>query len=162
MRLFLVRHAHATSDEEHPLRPLNDRGRRVAAAMALWLRPAIPEGLAAILHSPLERSRETAVILADAWGMRERLHETRGLLPEDEPLAACQLLAHRSEPMLIVGHEPHLGRLVSLLLTGNQELPLLLLKKGSVCCLRRPGGPTGPWVLEWMIKPKLIAPQEEA
>jgi phosphohistidine phosphatase len=62
---------------------------------------------------------------------------------------------------VIVGHEPHLGRLVSLLLTGDAERPLVLLKKGGAVCLRGEPGGGGGWLLEWALKPKLLSGIQE-
>jgi phosphohistidine phosphatase len=161
MRLYLVRHAHAAAEEEDPERPLNERGRRVAASMAAWLKPSIPADLGAIIHSSLARSRQSAEIFAGELGMGDRLLAADGLLPEDDPTLIVPLLQNRAASLMIVGHEPHLGRLASYLLVGERDRPLLLLKKGAVCCLRFVGASEGAWILEWSIKPKLLRSSEE-
>lgn len=156
MKLYLVRHAHAVSEEEDANRPLSPRGREVALAMAEWIAPVITDDLAGILTSPLVRAKETARIFADAFGMQKLVREVKGLQPEDDPEVIQAVLENRTAPLMLIGHEPHLGRLASLLVTGNRDHPLLIMKKGSVVCLRGENDGDGTWVLEWALKPKLL------
>jgi phosphohistidine phosphatase len=156
MRLYLVRHAHATTHEEDPLRPLSERGRDVARKVARWLSDTLADTPGLILHSPLARSRETAMIIASELKAEDRLEEVDTLLPEDDPLDTLALLARDERSILVVGHEPHLARLASLLLLGDRDRPLILLKKGAVCCLKSFGQGEGPWIIEWSVKPRLL------
>lgn len=156
MRLYLMRHAHALSEEEDAKRPLSDKGLAAAVRVAEFVAPML-EDIGGILHSPLPRSRETAVILAKALGKPRLLREVKGIEPEDDPDEFLSVLQGRSAPLVVVGHEPHLGRLVSLLLTGDANHPLVLLKKGGVVCLRGEPGGGSTWLLEWALKPKLLA-----
>ncbi|MBL8513162.1 MAG: histidine phosphatase family protein [Betaproteobacteria bacterium] len=105
-------------------RPLTAKGRKQAGTMAKWIDARLPEATR-ILVSPALRARETA----DALG---RKYTT---LPNLAPggLAAHILLASdwpdARRPVLVVGHQPALGRAASLLLLG-QEQDMSLRKAG--------------------------------
>ena len=72
MRLFLVRHAHAAPGEPDELRPLSDRGREEARALAERLDAAAPD---LVVTSPLLRARETAAAIASATGAELRIDD---------------------------------------------------------------------------------------
>jgi phosphohistidine phosphatase len=61
-----------------------------------------------------------------------------------------------SADTLIVGHLPYLGRLASLLLVSDPDRPTLAFQPGSLACLERDAD--GSWVLDWMLRPELLAP----
>jgi phosphohistidine phosphatase len=88
-------------------------------------------GYDTILVSPLARSRETAEPVAEACGFRGPLTETKALSPNADPVAVLHELA-RLKPgtALLVGHQPHLGRLVGLLVSGRTDVEIPLKKAG--------------------------------
>lgn len=125
MYLHLIRHGHALSADEDVARPLSPRGRADVTALATRLRA---EGLApaAIWHSPLRRARETAALLAQhaqPAGQPIMLIGKSHLQSEDDPAKIARLLAELPPraTLAIVGHEPHLGALATLLVTGRAE-----------------------------------------
>ncbi len=69
-RAFLVRHCESAGQE--PDAPLTARGHDQAQALATFLRTA---GVARVVSSPWRRARETAVPLAAAVALDERLRE---------------------------------------------------------------------------------------
>ncbi len=72
-----------------------------------------------ILTSPLRRARETADIAAEAF-QDCPLKETDALLPDADPSAVWKEAAGlKKDRVMVVGHEPHLGYLISFLL-GNE------------------------------------------
>lgn len=116
MDIILWRHAQAEDglpDIERPLTPL---GRKQAARMAAWLDRSLPSGCR-ILCSPAVRTRQTA----DALGRKYKL------VPEIGPSATPQqVLEVAGWPdgrgqVLLVGHQPWLGQVAALLLTGQQH-----------------------------------------
>ena len=155
MKLYLVRHAHAVSDAEDPVRPLSPKGREVALAMGRWLRGNAGADIAEIWHSPLVRARETAELLVEGARLKARLREAAGLLPEDDVSAMAVALGRHGDSVMIVGHEPYLstlaGRLLGIEAGGGVEF-----KKGAVLCLERilRGA---PWTLLWHVNPRLVA-----
>jgi phosphohistidine phosphatase len=89
-----------------------------------------------ILTSPFVRTTKTAQIIAEGLGCKK---------PEEfPPLASGQssvqllegLLRLKGQPrsLLLVGHEPDLSRLISILLSGTDEIGITM-KKGALCKL---------------------------
>ena len=112
MRLFLVRHAHADPGEPDALRPLSERGREEARALAERLNAAEPE---LVLTSPLLRARETAVAIATATGAELRIDErlAPGATAEDV------LAVADGGTVVIVGHQPDCSE-IALALAGRE------------------------------------------
>ena len=151
MTIYLVRHGEARPDVDDASRPLSERGRaeieRVARLVAV-LRPAVAE----IRHSGLLRGRQTAEILAAALGPARGVRAAGGLAPSDEPGVAAAECEAATEPILLVGHMPHLGRLASRLLIGEAGRELIRFETGTVACLSRA---ERGWVVDWLITPRL-------
>lgn len=108
--IYLMQHGEAEAVDP---RPLSQEGRanveRVAQRAA-----AAGVRVATVFHSEKLRARETAVILAEA--LQARLEERADLGPNDEPAPLARLLKEgRAEPVAVVGHLPHLDRLLALL-----------------------------------------------
>ena len=58
-----------------------------------------------------------------------------------------------AENVALVGHEPGLSRLISVLLSGDETIPITL-KKGGVCCLSVDKLEYGRCAtLEWLLAP---------
>jgi len=129
MNLILWRHAEAEDAEPDLDRRLTPRGRRQAQAMAGWLQQHLPERYALIV-SPAKRTRQTA----DALECQYRID--RALGPDADVahyLGVCEWPTGPEDAagtVVLVGHQPILGRLASLLLTG-QELDWSV-RKGAV------------------------------
>lgn len=153
MELFLVQHGEAKPETEDPARPLTDRGRREVEQVA---RAAVRTGVRAvrIAHSGKLRARETAEILAAALHPPDGVAELVGLSPMDDPTIAQAAIGEMTEPALLVGHLPHLSRLVSLLLVGDPGRELVAFRMGGIVCLARSDG---PWRLKWILTPELAS-----
>ena len=125
MDLLLWRHAEAEEGSDGLKGRLTERGERQARAMARWIREHQPRGLR-IVAGPAVRSRLTAEALKLPF-------ETNRKIGPD----ACvsDLLAAAGWPsgggaVLIVGHQPALGRLAALLLSGQEAE--WTIKKGAL------------------------------
>jgi phosphohistidine phosphatase len=113
MDLLLWRHAQAELGEPDDDRALTARGRKQALRMAHWLERNLPTSCR-ILVSPARRTVQTAEALGRPFKI------VPALAPEALPrdiLAAVNWPAAR-DPVLIVGHQPALGQIAALLLTG--------------------------------------------
>jgi phosphohistidine phosphatase len=167
MKLFLARHGHALAGQEDARRALSARGREVTSRVAAFLR--ISAALAvvrSVWHSPLRRSRETAELLVNGLGLEAPLIETPGLLPEDDPVIVADRLERADDAVLIVGHEPQLGALATLLVRGKVKPIGFELKKSAVLALEKTGGrhkKTGRarWCACWHFSPELLAAGDE-
>jgi phosphohistidine phosphatase len=118
------------------------------AAIAQALRARAVE-VAEIRHSGLARARETAEILARVLGPGATVRAVSGLEPEDDPDVARDELDLAREPLMLVGHLPHLGRLASGLL-GSQDGELPSFTPGTALGLARVGD---GWRLDLLLRP---------
>lgn len=160
MDLYLVRHAIA---EPRELDGGDDPGRSLTADGVRRLR-AVCDGLDRLgvevdaqLASPYARAWQTAEVLAEelGWPAPERLDA----LSPPAPAARCvEALGGRREASLaLVGHEPNLSELTSLLLAGDTSAVSLALRKAGVVCLRAPSGlAPGSAVLQWCVPPRIL------
>ncbi len=163
MLLHLVRHAHALDEAENPLRPLSPRGLAQTRRLAAFLRGNPAFRPAQLWHSPLQRSAETAALLLAELHLDAILVETPGLLPEDDPEPlARRIETHAADiPVALVGHEPHLGALATLLVRGKPHSTSFHLKKSAVLALeasgdthKKSGRPR--WKVRWQLSPELL------
>jgi phosphohistidine phosphatase len=163
MKLFLVRHGHALADKEDSRRPLSTHGAEVTRSIAAFLRPSgVLTEVRAVWHSPLVRARETAELLVRELVRDAVLIETAGLLPEDDPVAVAERLDHAEHAVMIVGHEPQLGALATLLVRGKLKPVGFELKKSAILALEKTGGRhkksgRARWRVCWHFSPELLA-----
>ncbi len=154
--LYLIRHAHAVDDEDDAGRPLSAEGRAQVRRLAAFLRPSGEMQPAEMWHSPLVRARQTAALLAELLELRAPLKNVAGLKSEDDP----QIIASRLQSpvsLALVGHEPHLGSLASLLVSGAAFPQVFFMGKCAILALERfKGGNTGCWAVRWHIAPELL------
>jgi phosphohistidine phosphatase len=129
MDLILWRHADAAPaiNESEPdiQRRLTGKGRKQAADIANWLDRHLPDGVK-VLSSPARRAQETAQALG-----RKIITVPELVMGAD----AAQVLLVAGWPnnrktVLIVGHQPTLGRAASLLLLGEEQE--LSMRKASI------------------------------
>ncbi len=151
MHMYLVQHGEAKPEAEDPARPLTDRGRKEVGLIA---RHAAVRGIrvAEIRHSGKLRARQTADVLAAALSPSQETREMDGLAPTDCPVKAKGEVESAREPLMIVGHLPHLSRLASLLLVGDPSRELIQFRNGGIVCLVKA---ESGWLLEWALTPEL-------
>ena len=125
MDLLLWRHAEAEDGVDDLKRRLTLRGEKQARTMAKWIRDHQPKDLR-IIVSPAVRTQHTAEALKMPFETQRKIGP-----------AACvsELVAASGWPqaggaVLIVGHQPSLGRLASLLLAGHEAE--WTIKKGAL------------------------------
>jgi phosphohistidine phosphatase len=152
--LYLIRHAHALDAADDPERPLSKRGRKQVKALAELLRPRGGFDPAEIWHSPLVRARETAELLAEELALKPKWTVVRDLEPEADPAAVARLVTRASEAVALVGHEPHLSGLASLLVTGSVDPVVFVFKKTTMLALEPAGGER--WAVRWQLSPDLF------
>ncbi|MEW6213699.1 MAG: phosphohistidine phosphatase SixA [Nitrospirota bacterium] len=153
MLFYLVQHAEAKREEEDPARGLTEKGlqdiRKVAAFAAdLNIRVSL------IFHSGKKRALQTAQVLADHLKPERGITQTDGLAPMDDPQIWFENLLRKDEDTMLVGHLPHLARLVAMLLCGDKEKNAVNFKMGGIVCLKR--FEKVKWAIEWMIIPEVI------
>lgn len=116
MDLILWRHAEAEPGTPDLERILTPKGQKQARRMADWLTSQLPDNCK-VLVSPARRTLQTA----EALGRKFKLvNELAPGAEADDILAAANWPSSR-ETALIVGHQPTLGQVAALLLTGEEQ-----------------------------------------
>ena len=156
MTVYLLRHGvaeDAPPGGDDRTRRLTPRGRTRMAAAARGLLTLDLE-LDVMLTSPLPRAAETAAIVAAAYQRSPSPRELPALAPGVPPAETLQALRpwSRHDEVMLVGHEPGLSRLASLVLTGAPDRLAIDLKKGGCIAIEveklvPPAGATLRWLL---------------
>src|SRR5437867_8548984 len=145
MRLMVVRHAiaedrevYARTHKDDAGRPLTSEGRRKMERVALGLKELVP-ALDLLAASPFKRAVDTAEIIAAAYG-DVRVERVAELVPGAGIDRGLGWLAGQQAGgrLVIVGHEPDLGRVVCALLALT-HCPFLALRKGASGLVGVPG-----------------------
>lgn len=153
MEIYLVQHGKAKSKEEDLERPLTEEGRNEVTSVA---RHAAKMGLkvSQILHSGKLRAKQTAEILAKNLSPEEGVKEGEGLSATDDPERARSMIERAEQPLMIVGHLPHLSRLTSSLVVGAPENEIVRFREGGIVCLTKT---EDKWVLGWFLTPEIAS-----
>ena len=161
MQVILVRHAIAhehnrTRWPDDSLRPLTPEGVRKFRKAALGLATLVPKS-AVILTSPWVRARDTATMLASAM-KGARPIERAELTGNAAIYEAFDLLRSRKESsVVLVGHEPNLGRFLAAALGGDSARLKFEFKKGGAACVEFGKRATpGTATLTWMLPPRVL------
>jgi phosphohistidine phosphatase len=151
--LYLVRHADAIDLADDAARPLSPKGREQIAAVSRFLAPSNAFQPTALWHSPLVRARETAELLKRGLKLHTPLSDHVELIPEAVPEAIVAKLTRLRDVVALVGHEPHLSSLATLLVTGNTHPLAFVVKKAAVIALEFGGR---KWQVRWYLSPELL------
>ena len=152
MFVYFLRHGDAIQspamhDSERPLSPLGIRQASAAGAFlkALNVYPDL------IYSSPLLRAQQTAEEVRICLGV-DKVHATEFLIPgtRKEQLFD-QLNQSKSKSLLLVGHEPHLGESISLLVTGHEGLFVEVRKCSLASVLVSESVRKGHALLQWLL-----------
>lgn len=127
MELLLWRHAEAEDGFPDADRRLTPRGKQQAQRMAAWILAHAPKNLR-IIASPATRCQQTAAALGLPFETDLRL-STDGNVT-DLLAAAGWPSASPPSAVLIVGHQPTLGRVAARLLSGQKAK--WSVKKGAL------------------------------
>lgn len=158
MDLMILRHGMAGEhgDPRYPddsQRPLTDEGRdKLAEAAKAMQKLKLKVDL--ILTSSYKRASQTAKIIAEAY--RESKFEfSDDLAPGGRPKQLIKQLQEFDEDsnVMLVGHEPYLSELISVLISGAADSGLRM-KKGGLCKLAVEKIKYGQCAtLEWLLTP---------
>lgn len=128
MELILWRHAdaepfgaHIQSDVD---RQLTTKGQKQAIKMGSWLDRVLPPDCQ-ILVSPSQRTLHTARTLGRSFEITDAVGTGTTV---EQILAACHWPNHRY-PVLVIGHQPQLGEVVSRLIPSMHDVSI---RKGNV------------------------------
>lgn len=165
LELYLLRHGIAVergdldykNDADRPLtaKGIRELRRTAAALRKMKLRFDV------VLSSPILRAKQTAEVVAAELKLKKRLAFSDNLKHGADVKTLVNEL-NRLEPapenILLVGHEPDMGELISFFVTGEPDAGFAL-KKGGVAKLeitnRLRAGRCA--TLVWLLTPKLMA-----
>jgi phosphohistidine phosphatase len=85
--------------------------------------------------------------------LRGSLEEHSSLSPNDDVGLIAEVLQQSERDTAVVGHMPHLDKLASFLLTGEENRGVVRFRNGGVVCLERQ---ESAWRLGWMVTPELV------
>jgi phosphohistidine phosphatase len=163
--LYLVRHAPAFKkdpgrwryDGQRPLTPEGEEEFRLEVRGLALMVPRAD----VILSSPARRAWHTAEILSepDSWPAPEPLAVVAASRRRASPEKATLALENYAEAkyVAVVGHKPRLQELAAYLLSGEADGLEIMIREGSVMCIRFEGAPVpGTGKLRWLLTPKAL------
>ena len=115
MDLILWRHADAESGGPDSARKLTQRGRDQAGRVSIWLKPRLSVGCE-VLVSSAARAQQTALAL----GLPFVTMPAVGIDASAADVLAAAGWPNRPGAVVIVGHQPTLGRVAAMLLSGSE------------------------------------------
>jgi phosphohistidine phosphatase len=160
MQLLLIRHAIAEERDTFAKtgrpdgeRPLTDFGRRRMRRNARGLRRVAPS-IDILVSSPYLRASETAKIVAGVLGI-ESVEVVDALTPDHHPRDLAEWLSRQGDDDVVaaVGHEPHLGEVVTWFMSGREESAVELKKGGAALLTFEGKAAPGKGTLRWLLTP---------
>ncbi|HVU28584.1 MAG TPA: phosphohistidine phosphatase SixA [Verrucomicrobiae bacterium] len=161
MNLYILRHGLAVERadwdfKDDSQRPLTPKGKKQLKSAARAMRK-MELHFDLILSSPFLRVKQTAEIVTKILKLRKQLKFSDALTPDgDAKMLIHQLNKLKPAPknLLLVGHEPYLSRLISLLASGGENVALDF-KKGGLGKLEVENLRAGKCaMLVWLLTPK--------
>jgi phosphohistidine phosphatase len=159
MEIYILRHGIAVErgtsghkkDSDRPLTPEGEAKMRQIAEAILGMELKFD----LILSSPYKRAEQTASIVAGE--LDEEVTFTEFLEPDGNALElVAEINDEKPQRVLLVGHEPYLSQLISVLTTGGSDA-VIELKKGGLCKLTTDKLTFGRCAtLNWLLTPKLL------
>jgi len=129
MHIYFLRHGDASYDSRYndSERPLTDLGVRQATLVGTLIQ-RMNIVVDAMLSSPLKRAQDTATTVLSSNNKRKITCSEFLLNGSDPQLLFDQLNELRASSVLLIGHEPHLSKTISLLIGGNRSIKIEMRK----------------------------------
>jgi phosphohistidine phosphatase len=163
MILYLLRHGDAgdsllspTQDNARKLTSVGKEKTRAVVRAAKAMKYPAPM---AIVSSPLTRAQETANIAMEEFGPMAHFEETRVLVPSAEmevTMAYIMMMSEKYDSLMLVGHDPHMTSLASLLVSGSTR-PAVEMKKSALAVfeITQPDAMRMRGYLKCLLPPKI-------
>jgi len=153
MKLYLVQHAKAASEQQDPQRSLTQEGRRELQKVTVFIKP-LKLSVDYLWHSEKKRAIQTAELLAEAVEIKKAKTVREGLGPNDDVAILKDELNTATDDIMIVGHLPFLSKLASLLLACCESAETVAFKNAGIIALVRSEG--NKWQIGWMVTPEIL------
>lgn len=154
MRLYLVQHGEAKSKKEDPERPLSNKGLQNIQQMARYAKHHLNIKIEQIVHSGKLRAKQTAEILEELLTPSYKIVGNKDLEPLADPKIWQKRLAEITGDTMLVGHLPHLSKLVSILLIQDEDREVITFREGVIICLEY--NQQNHWIVQYIITPDTI------
>jgi phosphohistidine phosphatase len=160
MEIYLVRHGIAEDEllaaragKADPQRSLTEEGLEKTTKVAKAFKKRVEE-VDCIFHSSYLRAKQTAEIFSKVYP-NSKVEELADLRPSDSTEMAIEniLEFQNYAKIMVVGHEPHLSKLLSRYLVGSEEMNLTF-KKAGIAGIEYSF--TGPSRLLFFLTPKIL------
>ena len=151
-RVYLAQHGMAVDKAVDPERPLSEQGIAQTQAIAEQLQLANIK-VTRIFHSGKLRARQTAEIFASILTV-DKLGSTEGFSPNDDVSQTPSQLTF--DDALYIGHLPHLDKLVSLLVSGDEASGVLMFQNSAIVCLENDTSKDN-YSIQWYLSNSLIS-----
>ncbi len=150
MRLYLVQHGQAKTEAEDPQRSLTPKGENEVKSVAniaqkMTLNPS------KIYHSGKLRAEQTAAIVGGA--LDKSIETAQGMAPLDDIQLWADKINQSEKELMLVGHLPHLEKLTSHLITGDENIRPVLFRFGAINCLEQKENKQ--WAIRWILTPEM-------
>lgn len=159
MEIYLLRHAQALTSYPDAERKLSEKGHQDAEALGRFMGASSFMMPTQVWCSPFQRAQETLDAVQTDWASETpEVIIQDALVPEADPAHLVSQLADLQSDVLLVGHNPNLETLASLLIGGERNRVHLTLKTAVLIRLVWSPiphyGATGPAALQWMFDPR--------
>ena len=158
MRLYLVQHANAIPKEDHSKRPLSKNGFKEIKWITSFFKQNGAINVYGVWYSTKQRAKQTADGLVKGLKLKASLKEVKQIAPKDDIHSIVKSLTSQSANIMLVGHRPHLTKLASYLVTGDENAESFNFQQCCVLCLERKstGNTAKNWTVQWMVTPHLV------
>ena len=155
MALFLVQHGISAAKDIDPERGLTTQGKAETERIA-QVAKGYGIGVKKIMHSGKNRAEQTAAIYHDALHMQTPLEIVADINPHDDVRILARTIRPESDVM-VVGHMPFLQRLVSFLITGEEDRKVYQFQNSGIVCLDAEKEKDGKvsWFIKWTLNPHI-------
>ena len=164
MDIYFLRHGSANHYDpagNDEIRPIDKTGEQQAHEVGRALAALDPK-LDAIVSSPLTRALQTAEIVAQELGHKDKIVTDEALRPEASYEQFVGLLARfaKKKAIMVVGHNPSMTEFLVRMLSGRNATAFIDFKKGAMAKLEKDG--SAPAVLKWCLTPKVVRAIQKA
>ncbi|MCK5311705.1 MAG: phosphohistidine phosphatase SixA [Desulfobacteraceae bacterium] len=150
MALFLVQHGLSLPKDKDPDKGLSKKGledtKKIAEVAKAYKIP-----VSMILHSGKNRAEKTALIFNETLDLKEPCKKMQGIKPLDDVKAIGDKIDPNANIML-VGHLPFMEKLVSYLITENEDLKIYKFQNSGIVCL---DNEDNRWFIKWTLNPDI-------
>jgi phosphohistidine phosphatase len=148
MAYYFVQHGIALAKEQDIERPLSPEGRVGVLSVVKHLKQC-NISLNTICHSGKMRALQTAEIFAETLAV-ENVVALDGMNPADDVETFASTL--EDEDVMYIGHLPHIAKLVSYLVTGDENSAVVKFSNAVVVCIERD---EHGYHIKWVMSPEM-------